>query len=80
MIEDLGPIPGSGKIPWRWEWRCTPVFLPKTSHGQRRLAGYSPRGRKESDTAEQREHIRNSQKSVILMGFLSHPRLACILT
>ena len=29
----------------------TPVFLPGESHGQRRLAGYSPRGRKEPDTA-----------------------------
>ena len=28
------------------------VFLPRKSHGQRRLAGYSPRGHKESDTAE----------------------------
>ena len=31
----------------------TPVFLPGESHGQRSLAGYSPRGHKESDTAEQ---------------------------
>ena len=27
-------------------------FLSGESHGQRRLAGYSPRGRKESDTTE----------------------------
>ena len=27
----------------------TPVFLPGESHGQRSLAGYSPRNRKESD-------------------------------
>ena len=31
----------------------TPVFLPRESHGQRSLAGYSPWGCKESDTAEQ---------------------------
>ena len=30
----------------------TPVFLPGKSHGQRNLAGYSPWGRKESDTTE----------------------------
>ena len=30
----------------------TPVFLPGESHGQRSLAGYSPQGRKESDTTE----------------------------
>ena len=28
----------------------TPVFLPGEFHGQRSLAGYSPWGRKESDT------------------------------
>ena len=28
------------------------VFLPGESHGQRSLAGYSPRGRKESDMTE----------------------------
>ena len=28
----------------------TPVFLPGESHGQRSLAGYSPRSRKESET------------------------------
>ena len=41
-----------GKIPWRREWQPTPVFLPGESHGQRSLAGYSPQGRKESDTTE----------------------------
>ena len=30
----------------------TPVFLPGESHGQRYLAGYSPRGCKESDTTD----------------------------
>ena len=30
----------------------TPVFLPGESHGQRSLVGYSPWGRKESDTPE----------------------------
>ena len=40
------------KIPWRREWQPTPVFLPGELHGQRSLAGYSPWGRKESDTTE----------------------------
>ena len=38
------PIPWThrvGKIPWRKAWQLTPVFLPKESHGQRSLAGYS---------------------------------------
>ena len=41
---------------WRREWQPTPVLLPGESHGQRRLAGYSPRGLKESDTMEQLTH------------------------
>ena len=35
---------------------ATRLFLPGESHGQRNLAGYIPRGRKESDTTEQLEH------------------------
>ena len=30
----------------------TPILLPGKAHGQRGLAGYSPRGHKESDRAE----------------------------
>jgi len=37
------------KIPWRRKWQPTPVFLPGKSHGQRSLAGYSPRVEKESE-------------------------------
>ena len=44
--------PWIGKFPWRRKWQPTPVFLPKKFHGQRSLAGYSPWGRKESDTTE----------------------------
>jgi len=32
-----------GKIPWRRAQGPTPVFLPGESHGQRSLAGYSPK-------------------------------------
>ena len=41
------------KIPWRREWRPTPVFLPGESHAQRSLVGYSTWSRKESDMTEQ---------------------------
>ena len=41
-----GLDPWVGRIPWRRKWLPTPVFLPGTSHGQRSLAGYSPRGHK----------------------------------
>ena len=33
-------------------WQPTPVLLPGESHGGRSLVGYSPWGRKESDTTE----------------------------
>ena len=46
-------ILGVGKILWRREWLPAPVFLLGEFHGQRSLAGYSPWGRKESDTTEQ---------------------------
>ena len=44
--------PWVGKTPWRRKWKPTPLFLTGKSHGQRSLAGYSPWGRKESDTIE----------------------------
>ena len=34
------------------EMEPTPVFLPGESHGGKSLVGYSPWGRKESDTTE----------------------------
>ena len=51
-----GCDPWIGKFPWRREWLPTPVFLPGKSHGQRSLEGYSPWGRKESDTTERLTH------------------------
>ena len=50
---DRSSYPWVGKIPWRREWLPTLVFLPGEFHGQRSLAGYSPWGRKESDTTQQ---------------------------
>jgi len=44
--------PWVGKISWRRKWLPTPVFLPRELLGQRSLAGYSPWGHKELDTAE----------------------------
>ena len=46
---DTGSISVSGKIPWRWKWQPTQVFLPGKFHGQRSLLGYSPWGCKELD-------------------------------
>ena len=41
-----------GKIPWRRKLQPTPVLLPGGSHGQRSLAGCSPRGHTQSDMIE----------------------------
>ena len=46
-------------------------ILPRESHGQRSLAGYSPRDRKESDTTERLDDNSNTQQhlSYLLAGF-----------
>ena len=40
------------KYDGKWKWQPTPVFLLGKPHGQRRVAGYSPWGRKELETTE----------------------------
>ena len=37
---------------WRRKWQPIPILLPGESHGERSLVGYSPWGRKESDTTK----------------------------
>ena len=44
--------PWVGKIPWSRKWQPTPVFLHGRVHGQRSLAGSSPRSHKQLDTTE----------------------------
>ena len=60
---DRGSIPGSGRSPG--EGNGKPVFLPGESHGWRSLVGYSPRGRKESDTTE-RLHLKAESISFLV--------------
>ena len=48
-LRSCGFGPWVGKIPWRRKWQPTPEFLFGESHGQRSLAGYSPRSHKELD-------------------------------
>ena len=47
---DPGSIPGSGMSSGEGNGKSTPVLLPGESHGGKSLVGYSPWGRKESDT------------------------------
>ena len=49
---DPGSIPELGRSPGEGNGKPTPVLLPGESHGWRSPVGYSPRGRKESDTTE----------------------------
>ena len=44
--------PWVGKILWRRKWLPTPAFLPRKSHGQRSLEGYSLRGCRDLDRTE----------------------------
>ena len=44
--------PWARKIPWRRTWQPSSVFLPRESHIQKSLVGYSSWGHKESDTTE----------------------------
>ena len=46
---------------WRRQWHPTPVLLPRKFHGWRSLVGYSPWGRKESDTTEHTEETRKER-------------------
>ena len=59
-----------GKIPWRRKWQPTPVFLPGKSHGRRNLVGYSPWGRKESDTTEQLHFLYFTCKCIYIYIYL----------
>ena len=59
-IRDTDSIPGSRRSPRVGNGTPLP-FLHGKSHGQRNLAGYSPWGCKESDTAE---HITSHQANL----------------
>ena len=45
------------KILWRRKWQTTPVFLPRKSHGQRNLVGYSLWGRNKMDMTEHKHKL-----------------------
>ena len=54
---DVSSIPGLETPPeGGHEWQSTPVFLPRESHGQRSLSGYSPQGHKELNMTEMTEY------------------------
>ena len=61
--------PGAGgfenEVPWRRKWQPTLLLLPREFHGWRSLLGYSPWGRKESDT--ERLHSLHSRGGELLI-------------
>ena len=58
-VGDAGSIPGWGRFPGEGKWQPTPVLLPGKFHGWKSLVGYSPWGRKESDTTERLNFLGN---------------------
>ena len=59
-----------------------PVFLPRKFHRQRRLAGYSPWGCKESDTTERlntHTHTNSHHSKKMLMHSINNLSLTAIL-
>ena len=58
-VRDMDLIPGSGRSPGEGNGNPLPCSCLKNPYGQRSLAGYSPKGCKESDTTE---HTRGISK------------------
>ena len=52
MVKNLPANAGDVRSGRRRAWQPIPVFLSGESHGQRKLAGYSPWGCKELDMTE----------------------------
>ena len=70
-IKPRGFDPWVKKSPWRRAWQLTPVLLPGEFHGQRCLAGYSPWGRKESNTTERTQHA-HTHTSFLDITYMSY--------
>ena len=72
-VGDLGSIPGLGRSPGRGHGNTLWYSCLENPDGQRSLVGYSPQGRKESDTTKQlstaqRMHIL-AYSSINKLGF-----------
>ena len=59
---DLGLIPGLGKSPGGRHGNPLQYSCLEDPHAQRSLAGYSPRGCKESDTTEQLSTVQHQRQ------------------
>ena len=72
-VGDRGSIPGLGRSPGEGNGNPLPVFLPGEYHGRRRLVGYNPLGRKESDMID-RLHF-TSPDAIMLTYCISCPSI-----
>ena len=70
-LRDLCSIPESGRFPWRRKRQLSPVFLPRESHGQGSLVGYSPWGLKQLDMTVTTHACMNTQPLPSNLGFLA---------
>ena len=61
-VGDLGLIPGLGKSPGGRHGNPLQYSCLEDPHAQRSLAGYSPRGCKESDTTEQLSTVQHQRQ------------------
>ena len=65
---DIGSIPGLGRSPEVGHGNPLQYACLENPHGQRRLAGYSPWGCKELDTAEQLITQHSNESVVALLN------------
>ena len=65
-VRDSGSIPGLGGSPGGGHGNPLQYSCLEKLHGQRSLVGYSPQGRKESDTTEQLSIHKKSEASALL--------------
>ena len=63
-----------GKIFWRRAWQPTLVSLPRESHGQRSLEGYSPWGCQELDMTERLSTAHAGKVSLDVDLAISHTK------
>ena len=76
---DLGSVPRLGKSPGGGHGNPLQYSYLEIPHGQRSLAGYSPWGRKESDTTEQLSTAKHSILFTVKGEYKRHV-LASLLT
>ena len=76
---DAGSIPGSGRSPGGWHGNPLQYSCLENPHGQRSLAGYSPRVTKESDRTRRlnnnNSHSHPLSACFCRLVYLSHQRL-----